>query len=222
MPSSVPNCWSRLIAVFSPTPGHAGDVVGGVALERLVVEHLVGAEAVSLHDPRLVVDDGGGDAHARGEQPHVVVHELQPVEVAGHDHRVDALRGRLLRERADHVVGLVALQLADRHAHHRGDLAHDRELGAQVVRHRRPALLVVGEGVEAELRLADVEADDREVRLHVLHAAQHDLEEAEDGVHEGAVRHRQRRQREVAAVDEARPVDEHEERSAVGHGHLPV
>jgi hypothetical protein len=201
-----------------PHARHAGDVVGGIALERLVVEHLVGAEAVALHDPGLVVDDGGGDPHARRQEADVVVDQLQPIEVAGYDHRVDPLGGRLLRERADDVIGLIALQLADGHAEHLADLAHDRELGAEVVRHARATGLVVREGVEAELRLAEVEADDRVVRLHVLHAPQHDLEKAEDGVDQQAVGHRERRQCKVAAVHEARPVDEHEERSAVGHG----
>ncbi len=203
-------------------PRHAGDVVARVALEGLVVEHLVWAEAVSVHHLRLVVDDRRGDAHPRREQADVVVHELEPVEVARHDHRVHPLRGRLLRQGADDVIGLVALQLPDRHAHHRRDLAHDRELGPQVVRHARPALLVLGVRVETELRLAHVEADHRVVRLHVLHAAQDDLQEPEHGVHERAVRHRQRREREVPAVDEARPVDEHEERSAVGHRYVRV
>ena len=78
--------------------------------------------------------------------------------------------------------------------------------------------LVLGVGVEAELRLADVEADHRVVRLHVLHAAQDDLQEAEHGVHQRAVGEGQRREREVPAIDEARPVDEHEERSSLGHG----
>ena len=120
-------------------------------------------------------------------------------------------------ERADDVIGLVALELPDGNVHHPRDLPNDRELGAQVVRHARPALLVVGIRVESELRPADVEADHRVVRLHVLHPAQDDLEEAEDGVDERPVRQRERRQREVAAVDEARPVDEHEEGSAIGH-----
>jgi hypothetical protein len=200
-----------------PDPRDARDVVRGVALQCLVVEHLVRTEAVSVHHLRLVVDHGRGDAHACGEQAHVIVDQLQAVQVARDDHRVDALGGGLLRERADHVVGLVALELSDRHAHHRGDLAHDRELGAQIVRHRRAAGLVLGVGVEPELGLADVEAHDRVVRLHVLHAAQHDLEEAEHRVDQRSVGHRERRQCEVAAVHEARPVDEHEERSAVGH-----
>jgi hypothetical protein len=115
------------------------------------------------------------------------------------------------------VACLVALELTDRDAHHLGDLAHDRELRAKVVRHPRAALLVVGVGVEAELRPPDVERQDRVIRLHVLHPAQHDLEEPEHRVHERAVGHRQGWQREVAAVDEARPVDEHEQGSVVGH-----
>jgi hypothetical protein len=147
----------------------------------------------------------------------VVVDELEPVEVARDDHRVDAGGSGPLSEGADDVIGLVALELADRDVHHRGDLADDRELRAQVVRHARSALLVLGVRVESELRLADVEADHRVVGLHVLHPAQDDLEESEDRVHEEAVRQRERREREVAAIDEARPVDEHEERSSVGH-----
>ena len=49
-------------------PGDAGDVVGGVALERLVVDHLVGSEAESLVDPGDVVDDGVLDARAGRHQ----------------------------------------------------------------------------------------------------------------------------------------------------------
>ena len=88
--SSVPNCWRRRDGGLLPDPRHAGDVVGGVALERLVVEHLVGAQAVALHDPRLVVDDGVGDPHPGREEPDVVVDQLQAVQVAGHDVGVHA------------------------------------------------------------------------------------------------------------------------------------
>ena len=87
----------------------------------------------------------------------MVVHELEPIEVARHDHRVDTRGGGLLRERADDVIGLVARELANRDVHHRRDLADDRELRAQVVRHARPAALVVGIRVEPKLRLPDVE-----------------------------------------------------------------
>ena len=113
---------------FLPHPRDAGDVVRGVALEGLVVEHLVGTEAVSLHDPGLVVDDRRRDAHPRREQADVVVDELEAIKVAGHDHGVDARARRLFRQRADDVIGLVSRELADRDAHHAGDLADDREL----------------------------------------------------------------------------------------------
>ena len=49
--SRSPNSRISLAAVFSPTPGHARDVVGRVALERLVVDHLVGPQAEALVDP---------------------------------------------------------------------------------------------------------------------------------------------------------------------------
>ena len=122
----------------------------------------------------------------------MVVDQLQPVEVTGHDVGVRPLRGRLLGQGADDVIGLVPGQLADRHPHHGHYLAHDGELRPQVIGHARATRLVLRVGVESELRLADVEADDRVVRLEVLHPAQHDLEEAEDGVHEHAVGERQR------------------------------
>src|SRR2546430_2867841 len=54
--------------------------------------------------------------------------------------------------------------------------------------HRRAAGLVLGVGLEPELGPPHVEAHDRVVRLQVLHAAQHDLQEAEHRVHQGAVR----------------------------------
>ena len=197
---------------------HARDVVRGVALQRLVVEHLVRPQPVALVDLGRVVDHRGGHAHAGGQQAHVVVDQLQPIEIAGDDVGVDVGIGRLPGQRADHVISLVAGQLADRHAHHRHQLAHDRELGSQVVWHARPPGLVLGVGIEAELRLADVEAHDGVVGLEVLHAAQHDLQEAEHGVHQRAIRGGQRGQREIAAIHEAGPVDEHQDRASIGHG----
>ena len=69
---------------------HARDVVRGVALERLVVDHLVGPQAVPLPDPRRVVDDRVLDARARRHQPGVVGDELEHVEVDRHDRRLES------------------------------------------------------------------------------------------------------------------------------------
>ncbi len=88
--------------------GHARDVVGRVALEGLEVDDLVGPQPVPLVDPGRVVDDRVLDAGPRRHQPRPVGHELEHVEIAGHDGRVEAARLGLHRERADDVVGLVA------------------------------------------------------------------------------------------------------------------
>ncbi len=197
---------------------HAGEVVRGVPLERLVVEHLVRPQPVALRHPVRVVHHRGGDAHPGREQAHVVVHQLQPVEVPRHHDRVDARGRRVLDEGADDVVRLVALGLDDRHAHPGHHLAHDRELAAQVVRHRRPAGLVVGIGDEPEVRPTEIEGDDRVIGLQVRHAAEHDLEESEGSVDQRSVRGRQWRKGEIAAIDEARTVDEHQDRTTIRHG----
>ena len=56
MPSTLPYLLTSLAAVFSPTPGTPGKVVGGVAAHR-GVDHVVrGLDARPLLDPRLVVE----------------------------------------------------------------------------------------------------------------------------------------------------------------------
>ena len=94
-------------------PGHARDVVGRVALERLVVDHLAGHEVEPLGDLRRVVEDRVLDPRPGRHQPGVVGDELEHVEVAGHDRRVEAAPLGVHGDRADDVVGLVAGQLVD-------------------------------------------------------------------------------------------------------------
>ena len=174
-------------------PGHARDVVGRVALERLEVDHLVGPQPVALADPGRVVDDRVLDAHARRHQPRLVGDELEHVEVAGHDRRVQAAPLRLHGQRADDVVGLEAGQLEDRDAQRLDDLADLRELVAQVVGHPLAGRLVLRVLLVAERRALQVEGDGDVVRLDVLEPAQDDAAEAEDGVDELALRCREGR-----------------------------
>ena len=199
-------------------PGHARDVVGRVALQRLVVDHLAGHEVEPLGDPRRVVEDRVLDAGAGRHQARVVGDELEHVEVAGHDRRVEAAPLGVDGDRPDDVVGLVPGQLVDGDAQRLDHLADLRELVAQVVGHPLAGRLVLGVLLVAEGRALEVEGDRDVVRLDVRDAPQDDAAEAEDRVDELALRGRQGREREVSAVDEPVAVEQHEAFS--GHGQV--
>ena len=191
--------------------GHTRDVVGGVALERLVVDHLVGPEAEPLVDSRDVVHDGVLDARPGRHQADARGHELEHVEVDGDDGRLEVVVAvELLRDRADDVVGLVALHLVDGDAEGLDDLANLRELVPEVVGHPHPGRLVLGVLLVTEGRSREVERDREVVRLEVLDATEDDAREPEDAVDEVAFGRRQGRQREVSAVDEPVAVEQHQ------------
>ena len=153
---------------------------------------------------------------SRGHQPGVVGDELEHVEVAGHDRRLEAAPFGVDRDRADDVVRLVARQLVDGDAQRLDHLADLRELVAQVVRHALAGRLVLGVLLVAEGRTLEVEGDRDVVRADVRDAAQDDAAEAEDGVDELALRGRQGRQREISAIDEPVAVEQHQ--AFRGHG----
>ncbi len=119
--------------------GDPGDVVDAVAHEREDVDHLGRRHPEELAHARLVQEL----LAARVENAHPGSDELEHVLVRGDDDDVEAHHGRLLRERPDDVVRLVAGQLQDRDAVRLQDAADGRELDPQVVGHRRPVGLVV-------------------------------------------------------------------------------
>ena len=142
-----------------PDPGDALDVVRGVPGEGLQVGHLGGLQAVPLAHRRRVVEHGLRDAPARGQDAHVLVHQLQGVHVPGDDHRLHPVRRGLPGEGAQDVVRLEAVLLVDGDVEGPHDLAHAPELGAQVVRHAGPVGLVVDRGQVAEGGGGEVEGD---------------------------------------------------------------
>ena len=153
-------------------PGDAGDVVGRVALEGLVVDHLVGPQAEPLVDPGHVVHDGVLDAGTGRHQPHPRRHQLEHVEIDGDDRRLELLVAfELLGDGADDVVGLEPGHLVDGDPQRLHDLAHLRELVAQVVRHPLAGRLVLGVLLVTERRTREIERDREVVRLEVLEAA---------------------------------------------------
>ena len=202
----------RLLA----NPRDTRDVVGRVALERLVVDHLAGHKLEPIGDLGDVVDDRVLDARAGGHQARLVADDLEHIEIARDDRRLEALRFGLDGQRPDDVVGLVAGQLIDGDPERFDDLADLRELIAQIVRHPLAGRLVVGELLVAERRSGQIEGDGEIVRLEILDAAQDDAAEAEYGIDELALRRREGRQREVSAVDEPVAVEQHE--AFGGHG----
>ncbi len=125
---------------------HARNVVRGVADQRQVVDDLLGRHVELLLHASAVERRV---AH-RVDERDVLVDELRHVLVAGRDHRLLAGGRRLACERADHVVGLDALDAQQRHAQRLDGFEQRRDLRAQVVRHRRAVRLVLGEQVVAE------------------------------------------------------------------------
>ena len=131
--SSEPYCASHFAAVFGPDLGHAGNVVDRIAGERQQIEHLVRAHVELRAHARLVERLV---AH-RVDHPDARRDELRQVLVRRRDDRVDAGRRGLLRERADDVVGLHALDHQQRPAVRAHEFVQRLDLRGQIVRHRR-------------------------------------------------------------------------------------
>ena len=138
--------------------------------------------------------------------------ELEHVQVAGQDRRLEVRGLGLADERRDDVVGLEALHLVDRDAERRDDPPHLGDLLAHLVGHARPRRLVLGEPLVPERRRGQVEGDRHVRRADVLEGPQHDVREPEHGRNELALRGRERLldEGEVSAVDEPVAVEQHQ------------
>ncbi len=203
-------------------PGNARDVVGRIALQGLEVDHLGRDQAVPFEDAGRVVDDRVLDTRTGRHQPGPVGHQLEHVQVPGHDRRVEPVALGLDGERPDDVVRLVARELVDGDPQSLDDLADLGELVAQVVGHPLAGRLVVREPLVTEGRAGQVERHRDVGRIDVLEPAEDDAAEPEDRVDELALRRRQGWEREVSAVDEPVAVEQHQafHRQASGRGRV--
>ena len=102
---------------------------------------------------------------ARVEDADAVADELEEVLVARDDRDLEAGRRRLLRQRADHVVGFVAFGGEDRHAERLARRVHHRDLHRELVGHRRAVGFVVGDQVVAEGAAGQIERRGDVLRL---------------------------------------------------------
>ena len=208
--------------------GHAGDVVGGVALQAVEVRDQVGRNAVV----QVVDAVGGHDAHvrdalARGDDPHAVGHQLVHVAVArDQKHRV---AGGLAtaRQRAQDVVALPALELDHGHVHRAQQVLHHGELLVQGRVHRRALRLVLGQHLHAHGGTAAVEGADHAVGMEGVDHLEEHVQETEDGVGGAPVRRVHGRRHGVeGAVHQRVAVDDGDDAAdagggcGIGHGKL--
>ena len=195
-------------------PLDAGDVVGLVAHDRLVVDDLDRIDAIAVADALIGVVAHHialvGAEHVDGD---AVADELDEVAVERGDPGFDALRDRLVGQRRQHVVGLVALRLEDRHAEGLRDLAAAVDLRRQVLGHRVAVRLVVGVQFAAEGRAVVHIQRQRDVAgLEVVEHGEQRVGEAVDGAdHLAGGLDGQRLAHRVVGAEDDRVSVEHDE-----------
>ncbi|MCY1512737.1 hypothetical protein D9M68_472090 [compost metagenome] len=143
--------------------GDAGDVVDLVAHQREEIDDQLRTDTEFLFHAIHV-------EHATGhgvDQRNVPIDQLRHVLVAGGNHHRAIGRGAAAGQRADHVVGLHAFHAQQRQAQRAHAGMQRLDLHAQLVRHRRPIGLVLGEQLVAEGRPLGIE-DHREGAVGVL------------------------------------------------------
>jgi hypothetical protein len=149
-------------------PGHAGQVVRGIAAQRGQQHVLGGRHPAALEDAGLVVEGVVADAPLVVEHAHVrVLHELEAVAVAGDDDHLALAYGRLGGQGGDHVVRLEPGRLDHRDGERGHHLADHVELRRQQPRRLGPAGLVVRQHLVAERVARGVEGH-REGRRALL------------------------------------------------------
>jgi hypothetical protein len=158
---------------------NALDIVDGVAHQREHVDHL------GRPDPELLLYSGGVVPRAlvaRVVDADAVADELEEILVAGDDRHPEPRRGRLHRQRADHIVSLESLGGEDRHPHRLAGLVHPGNLLPQIVGHRGAVGLVVGGELGAERRGRQVERRGDVLRPMIGQELPEHRDEAVDGV----------------------------------------
>ena len=195
-------------------PGHARDVVGGVALEADEVGHLLGRDPVAGLDALRRVDVHVGDAARGHHQADVVAAELKRVAVGRDDAGLDPGGIGARRQRRDHVVGLPSFELEVPVAERLDDRPEMRELLAQQVGHR-PAALLVDDlcrlGDRGAVHRPRVPRDGDALRAVVREQLEQHVREAEERARRLAVcRGELLGEREEGAVGEIVAVDDEE------------
>ena len=138
---------------------HAGDVVRGIALQRLHVRHVFGSEAlVPFLDGFDVVDACVAESGVH-EESDVRRHQLELVCVARYDESFDALVFGPRAERADEVVRLESVVLKYRYFERLHDRLDHRDLLVDLRVDGRPVGFVQRKQIVAKRGRARVECE---------------------------------------------------------------
>ena len=189
---------------------HAGNVVTCITDEGFVVDQLLRLQAIALADATLVVDDGIAEGAPGGHDPDVRADELEGVGVAGDYERLQALLLRLLGQRGQYVVGLVALGRVGGYVKGLQQLVDALELDAQVIGHFGAVGLVLGVLFMAE-GAPTVKGHGQKVGLLVAQHVEQHGSKAKHGVGQLATgRGHAGRKGKVGAIDQCVPVDQYQ------------
>ena len=192
--------------------GHAGDVVGRVALKPEEIGELGGCDAIALEDLVGAVDRNVGDALLGRDDVGELAHELVDVLIAGHKQRAVPERLVARGHGAQDVVAFPASHAHNWDAHSFEQAFHQGKLYFKRVVHRGTLRLVLLNSLHAPLRAPRIEGAHDGIRMRHLHELQQHGDEAEARVGRRAVgRVHRGRNGVVGAVHERIAVDD-------GHG----
>ena len=220
--SSEPRGFDQLDRGLLAHAGNAGKIIRWIALEPTVIRELIRLQLETLVHCCRIVASQIGNAAPRRQHGRVFVDDLQQIEIAGHDQRLLAHLFGLARERRNDVVGFLPLDLDDRNVMHREHIAHQRELAAQIVRHRVPLRFIFLIKRHAIDRQSLVERGDHVRRLFVMDELVEHHRETIDRVDRHAADGRQRRQRKECTVHQTVGIKQHQAAGAFTRHQYPA
>ena len=180
---------------------NTGDVVRGVAHQRLDIDKLLRRDTVFLKKLCTVEDDGFLVGCQKDSD--IVADELQCIAVARQKICLIAVVDCLCRKGTEDIVGFVSGLLRNGEAHCRGTFLCVRELHAQFIRGGVAACLIFGIRLVAEGRLFAVKCDDADVGLDCVQLFFQHGDHTVDRVGVDAVLGGQRTDAVIGAVDDA-------------------
>ena len=198
----------KLRGGFIANAGHAGNVVGRIALQAQEVGELRRRHAIALLNLGRAVNRDIGDALFRGNHVRAIGHELVDVFIAAHKQGFVSQLFVAGRHRAQHVVAFPTLHANNGHVHRFEQMLDNGELRLELGVHRRALGFVLLERLHAECRTSSIERAYHSIgTCHFVEFQEHG-QKAERGIRGRAIgRVHRGRHRVVCAMHERIAVD---------------